>query len=601
MRDAESRYRQELLIRKIKQVADVSANVVFFLGSLATIALLVCEFGFSTTPVFEPQIEKGYDVMLWIFLIAKISRIVIDPKGFRREKAFWADFSLLVVFILIFAGHFFEAELPPVPQKIIRTGTYIVLSIVSFIQLSKQTVYLLQRHLKPEVMFITGFLFVIFLGSLLLILPRTHYGNLDFMDALFTSASAVCVNGLSVVDISTSFTFTGQVIILGLIQIGGLGIMTFTSFLALSFFRRISFSDEVSLKNILNENSLSDIFRTLISICLITFTIESLGTVVVYRQIAGIPEEAIPGKLFFSVFHSVSSFCNAGFSLLPENMYSPVLRELHGLQYTTGILIVLGGFGFPILFNAGKTLGHYLRNFYYRLTGATANISRQVHLLHLSSRIVLISTGILIVSGTVLFWLFEQNGALRGLSASDSLAVSFFCSVTPRSGGFNCVDTTALGNPAFILTLILMWIGASPMSTGGGIKTTTLAVAANNILSVIRGKEEVEILKRRIPIDTIRKANAIIGLFLVWIIGCTLVLSITEPGQHIASLLFEAVSATCTAGLSMNVTPSLSLAGKIVVCITLFAGRVGILTLLSRLVRREKGKLYAYPEEQVIL
>ncbi len=589
------------MIRKIGQVADISANIVFFLASLTTIALLACEFGFSNTPASELQIEKGYGVVLWIFLIAKISRIVIDPKGFREEKAFWADFSLLVVFVLVFMGHLFEAELSPVLQKIIRAGTYVVLSIVSFIQLSKQTVYMLQRHLKPEVMFITGFLFVIFLGSLLLILPRTHHGDLDFIDALFTSASAVCVNGLSSVDISTSFTFTGQVIILGLIQLGGLGIMTFTSFLALSFFRHISFSDEVSLKSILNENSLSDIFRTLISICLITFTVEALGSVIVYQQIAEIPEDVLPGKVFFSIFHSVSSFCNAGFFLLPENMYSPVLRELHGLQYTTGILIVLGGLGFPILFNAGKTMGYYLRNFYYRWTGAATSIRRQVHLLHLSSRIVLISTGFLIVSGTALFWLFEQNGVLRGLDVSDSLAVSFFCSVTPRSGGFNCVDTPSLGNPAFILTLILMWIGASPMSTGGGIKTTTLAVAANNILSVIRGKEKVEILKRQIPTDTIRKANAIIGLFLIWIVGCTLALSITEPGQHIAPLLFEAVSATCTVGLSMNVTPSLSLAGKIVVCLTLFAGRVGILTLLSRLVRREKGKLYAYPEEQVIL
>ena len=296
-----------------------------------------------------------------------------------------------------------------------------------------------------------------------------------------------------------------------------------------------------------------------------------------------------------------TSFCNAGFSTLPGNLYNPAVRNLYGFQSWIACLVILGGIGFPILFNFGKLFIHYFHNALSRLKGNPIAHYGQFHIISLTTRIVLPITLILIIGGTFAFLFLENHHILQDVPLSGKIALAFMNAVTPRTAGFNNVEMTSLLPSTLFLILLLMWIGASPMSTGGGIKTTTFVVAFKNIVSIIREKKTVEIARRTISPTSIRRANAIILLSLLWIGGATLLLLITNPQAPFLQALFEVVSALSTVGLSLGLTPELNISGKIIISITMFAGRVGILTLLIGMIRQQPTQPYQYPEENVIL
>lgn len=602
MRLKEIRYKLLLYYRFLRKLLEKSVGIISFLASLCTLCLLVYEVGFQESPDIREFLNNTYQSLLKIFFYTASIRILLDLKGFRREKGFWFEIIILLCLLGIIAMDYSKQTLRTEwVWKLHHIISYILLIIISVIQFSKQIVTSLQRHLKPEMMFAYSFLFIILSGSLLLSLPNAHTGPLSFIDALFTSTSAVCVTGLVTVDTATTFTPTGLIILISLIQIGGIGIMTFTSFFAMSFFCQVSFRDQMSLKNILNENSLNDIFRTLFYILITTFIIESIGAYIIYQQIVHLSEEIISNKFFFSVFHAISAFCNAGFSTLEGNLYNPHIKNLYGLQMTIATLIILGGIGYPILFNYGRLFRYHLRNGINRLKGSPVRYERQVHIISLTTRIVLPATLILIVGGTLLFWLLENNNTLKDLPFIGKLAISYANSATARTAGFNSVDMSSLYQSTIFLLLILMWIGASPMSTGGGIKTTTFVVALKNIISVIRNKERVEIAHRQIPHETVNRANAIIFISILWIGSATLLLTITEPHITVTKAIFEVISALSTVGLSLDLTPLLSNTGKIIIMLTMFVGRVGLIILLTGIIRQQTVQSFTYPDEEVIL
>lgn len=575
---------------------------ISLLTSIAALCLLVYEFGFRFTPETRQQIFVAYQVFLQIFLYTAVIRILFNPKGFRHEKGFWIE--VVVIFTLIgsvIISGILEEKNIPVLNKINHIVSYILLIFISTVQVSKEIVATLQRHLKPELMFAYSFLFIILLGAFLLMLPRAHRGDLEFTDALFTSASAVCVTGLTTIDISSSLTVTGQIILISLIQIGGIGVMTFTSFIAISFFSQTSFQDQMALKSILNEESMNNIFKTLFYTLFTTLFIEAAGAYLLWTQIRGVPASLIPNKFFFSLFHSISAFCNAGFSTLPENLCSPVVKNLYGFQSWIAILIILGGIGFPIVFNYGRLLNHKIRNLFYRLTGSSRRMPSHVRIVSTTTRIVIAFTLVLLVAGTILFLLFEYNNTLKDLPSGEKLATSFFAAVTPRTAGFNNLPTVSFLPQTIFLTLILMWIGASPMSTGGGIKTTTFAVALKSIYSVVRGKKQVEIANRQLTPETVNRAGAIIFLSILWTGLATVLISITDPHGTVTQILFEVTSALSTVGLTLDFTHSLSDAGKIIISITMFVGRVGLITLLSGIFHQQPAKTYTYANDTVIL
>lgn len=602
MRLREVTYKVKLIYRIFCSLLHKSISVISFLTSLAALCLLIYEFGFEDTPESRHFISIAYKHILQLFFYAGIVNIVLDPKGFRREKGFWVEIAILSALLFsLYIYHLPHTAEYLILHKVNLVITYILLIFISIIYLSKQIVTTLQRHLKPEMMFAYSFLFIILTGAFLLMLPNAHNGHLQFIDALFTSTSAVCVTGLTVVETATNFTATGLVIIMILIQIGGIGVMTFTSFFAMSFFSQTSFQDQMKLKNILNEDSLNNIFRTLFYILLTTVIVEAIGAYVIWYQIADIPTESIPNKVFFALFHSISAFCNAGFSTLPGNLYDPTVRHLYGLQSWMALLIILGGIGFPIVFNYGKLFNYAAGNLIKKIIGKQKRNLYRVHIVSTTTRIVIPTTLLLLIGGTALFWLFENDNTLKGLPTIGKLATSFMGAVTPRTAGFNNVPMGAMLTPTIFLTILLMWIGASPMSTGGGIKTTTFVIALKNIYSTIKGKNRVETANRQLTVDNVNRASAIIFLSLIWIGIATMLLVILEPHASITQALFEITSAIGTVGLTLNLTPTLSDTSKIIVSITMFVGRVGLITLLSGLVKQQSGQNYTYADETVIL
>lgn len=602
MRLQELIYKFRSGFRSMRTLPQKLTEAISLLASIAALCLLVYEFGFRLAPESHKQIFFAYQIFLQIFLLTGVVRILLNPKDFRHEKGFWIDVAVMLSLLgIVIINSILEEKNIPGLHKINHVMSYVLLIFISTIQVSKEIVTSLQRHLKPELMFAYSFLFIILLGAFLLMLPRAHRGNLEFIDALFTSASAVCVTGLSVVDISSSLTMTGQIILLSLIQIGGIGVMTFTSFIAMSFFSQTSFQDQMALKSILNEESMNNIFRTLFYTLFTTLFIEAAGTYLLWMQVRDLNTVLIPNKFFFSLFHSVSAFCNAGFSTLSENLYSPVVRNLYGFQSWIAILIILGGIGFPIVFNYGRLLNHKIRNVFYRLTGSSRRMPSHVRIVSTTTRIVIAFTLILLVAGTVLFLIFENHNTLKGLTPGCKIATSFFAAVTPRTAGFNNLPSVSFLPQTIFLTLILMWIGASPMSTGGGIKTTTLAVALKSMYSVVRGKNQVEIAKRQLTPENVNRAAAIILLSILWIGMTTTLLAITDPQGTVKQILFEVTSALSTVGLSLDFTYTLSDAGKVIISLTMFVGRVGLITLLSGIFHQQPARTYTYANDTVIL
>lgn len=602
MRLQELIYKFRSGFRSMRTLPQKLTEAISLLASIAALCLLVYEFGFRLAPESHKQIFFAYQIFLQIFLLTGVVRILLNPRDFRHEKGFWIDVAVMLSLLgIVIINSILEEKNIPGLHKINHVMSYVLLIFISTIQVSKEIVTSLQRHLKPELMFAYSFLFIILLGAFLLMLPRAHRGNLEFIDALFTSASAVCVTGLSVVDISSSLTMTGQIILLSLIQIGGIGVMTFTSFIAMSFFSQTSFQDQMALKSILNEESMNNIFRTLFYTLFTTLFIEAAGTYLLWMQVRDLNTVLIPNKFFFSLFHSVSAFCNAGFSTLSENLYSPVVRNLYGFQSWITILIILGGIGFPIVFNYSRLLNHKIRNVFYKLTGSSRRMPSHVRIVSTTTRIVIASTLILLIAGTVLFFIFENNNTLKGLTPGCKIATSFFAAVTPRTAGFNNLPTISFLPQTIFLTLILMWIGASPMSTGGGIKTTTLTVALKSMYSVVRGKNQVEIAKRQLTPENVNRAAAIILLSILWIGIATIFIAITDPQGTVKQILFEVTSALSTVGLTLDFTYTLSDAGKIIISLTMFVGRVGLITLLSGIFHQQPARTYTYANDTVIL
>lgn len=604
MFSVEVRYRLKQIYRTVKQLVEIASNALLFLASFLAVILIIYRFGFEMPEGYHHEVYFTYRVILRLFLMLGILRFLFNFKLLRAEKGFWVEVLVLLVLLgmTLFSSYIdapdFVAQ-HPFWHSLERGLTYIIVLLLSVIQLSKQIFVVLRSRVKAEVLFATSFLFIILLGAVLLMLPNATYDGITFVNALFTSTSAVCVTGLTVVDTSATFTPTGLVILLFLIQVGGIGVMTFTSFFAMSFLSGTSFHDQFVMKNLLNEASLSDIFRTVVYIVLTTFIIEGVGVYLVYLQIQDVA--GIGNKFFFSLFHGVSAFCNAGFSTLPGNLYDPLIRHIYGLQVILAFLIIFGGIGFPILFNYVRLFHYWIRNNIKCLLGLRYKVEHQPRIVSTTTRIVLPATLVLLIVGTGLFWIFENHNTLEGMSVTGKFATAFMGAVTPRTAGFNNVDMSILHTSTIFLTIVLMWIGAAPMSTGGGIKVTTFVIALKNIWALLKGQDRVIIARRQLTRENVNRAHAIIVLSILWTILAVFALILLEPEATITQAVFEITSALGTVGLTLNLTPTLCVASKIIVSLTMFVGRVGLITLLACFIHSQEAKLYTYPDETVIL
>lgn len=454
---------------------------------------------------------------------------------------------------------------------------------------------------NPSQMFVFSFLFILIIGSLLLKLPLSTYHGIRFIDALFTSTSAVCVTGLSVMDTETTFTLFGQMIILFLIQIGGLGVMTFTSYLGYFVTGKTSFKSQLLAQELTSSKGLSSVFRTLKSIIVITFTIEILGALLIYYSTENNVLGTNGERAYFSIFHSISAFCNAGFSTLSGGLFDSRVRFNYSLDLIICFLIIFGGMGFLILQNLWDYLNILFKRIYRRLM-YKERIKSIPWIISINSRIVLVTTSILLVFGTLSFFILEYNNILvyeKGLWGK--LVTSFFASVTTRTAGFNNFDVSTLSIGASIIFLFLMWVGASSGSAGGGIKTSTFALAVMNFWTLIRGQNKVEISGREISSLSLKKAFAQIILSLIVINISVFLLAVNEEGKSILDIVFEVVSAFGTVGLSRGITSDLGDISKLALIVTMFIGRVSMFAILMSMIRSIKTTTYSYPKEDILI
>ncbi|MBM3167827.1 MAG: ATPase [Bacteroidetes bacterium] len=479
--------------------------------------------------------------------------------------------------------------------------TNFLIFLLFFIEMSRLSLGINKMSIHPALIFILSFLLVIVIGTLLLKLPNATVGGISWIDALFTATSAVCVTGLIVVDTATVFTGMGKTILMLLIQIGGLGMMTFTSFFGFFFKGGQSLQSQLFLKDYINEDNIGKVGSTLIKIILFTIGFELLMSIGIFFVVDDSLFASTSEQLFFSIFHSISAFCNAGFSTLTNGLYEVGFRTEYHVHLLLAITIIVGGIGFPVIVSYAQVTKRICQNWFNIWTKKDSFYHHTPRVFNINTSLTTVTTLLLLFIGFVTYWIFEQQQTLAGLDGYGKIVTAFFGSVTPRTAGFNTVDMTQLALPTVLIYLILMWIGASPGSTGGGLKTTTFAVAVLNALSIAKGKDRVEVFNRQIDPETVRKAFAVILLsFLVIGLGVFMVLFF-NPELGILEVAFEVFSAFATVGLSLGITAKLATGSKLVICLIMFLGRVGTLTVLVAFIRKTRSLRYKFPQEGVFI
>ena len=599
-------YRKKLLLPRINQLVNWTLGITY-VCALAFLAAIVYEYGFSISGEERAAVHWVYRIVWVVFLLGATMQIVFrqEDSPFRFTPWTWVLSALLYLTLLpvIFNKPDPETEVYWV-WAFFRSPYYrgTILLLYSFYQLSGSLVRLMGRRTNPPLILAGSFLVIILLGMGLLMLPRATYHGIHWIDALFTATSATCVTGLVSVDVPSTFTLEGQVIIILLIQVGGLGLMTLTSFFAMFFMGNTSIYNQLVVGDMISSNSLNSLLSTLLYILGFTLAIEGVGMAVIWYSIHGTLGMTLDEELFFSAFHSVSAFCNAGFSTLPGGMSNPMVMQGHNLLYVTlGLLIALGGIGFPILVNLYETVAYYLGYLRWKIFGRSRRFNKRVHLYNLNTKIVLVSTAFLLVLGTVVIAAVEWNQALAGMPVADKLVHSFFNSSCPRTAGFVSVPLLSFSVQTLLFMLVLMVIGGGTQSTAGGVKINVFAVVLLNLWAVVRGADHVTIMKRELSDDSIRRSNAVIMLYLIMAFCGMFLLSVLEPEASLLAVLFECVSALSTVGSSLDLTPTLGDWSKVLVVLMMFIGRVGAFTLATGLIRQEKKRKYRYPSDNIII
>ncbi|QTY27986.1 TrkH family potassium uptake protein [Flavobacterium sp. CS20] len=577
---------------KLSSAFKILKKINIGLSVVATL-LILFDFGFNHTN-FENQFLVSFFVITIFFnvVVLNLEYVINQKKSVFKVLIFDIIFILFSIFLLLVQFKVFKIasfESLHWLEFLIFVGLVRYLSNLSF-KYSK-------TKLDPSQIFVVSFIIIILFGTLALMLPNATYTDIGFIDALFTSTSAVCVTGLIVVDTSTFFTPFGQGIIMVLIQIGGLGILTIASYFSFFFKRGSSYESQLLLSEITQSNKVNAVFGTLKYIIGITFFVEAVSGVFIFFNVESSSFDNLGQHIFFSMFHSISAFCNAGFSTLSNSLYQTGYRFNYGLQLVVVLTFIFGGLGFPIVAN----IVSYLKNKFLRLFDFKNQIKHKPWLVNINSRLNLITTGIITLSAFVFFIGVEFDGALAHLDFKGKLVNALFTATTPRTAGFNTIDMAELAVPSILFTILLMWIGASPSSTGGGIKTSTIAVAVLNVFNLAQGKNKLEVFRREISQVSISRAFATIVLSLL-IIGLSILsISIFNPKLNLLDVAFECFSAYSTVGLSLGITSSLSTYSKIIIILTMFIGRVSMLTIIVAIVKKTMKKNYNYPKEEILI
>ena len=613
-------------------------NIVLAATALSAVVALLLEYGGFELRADHRKILHLSDVIIVaVFVLDRMLRFLLawDRRVYLREN--WVDFALMALAagIVAVSYRFHHMIVSAGMFYVLVTQGYILVMLV--IRGLSVNLRLSGSGIHPSRLLIGSFAFLCLAGAGLLMLPVSTppLGKaIDFFDALFTSTSAVCVTGLTVRRIGSEFTTFGQAVILALIQLGGLGVMVFGTMLALLLGKGLFQRGSSALGQMVSHGNVGSMKRVVLFIMAATFVLEAVGAAMFYPMFAGLDGLGLSHAraVWYSVFHSVSAFCNAGLSPCDQNMmegvrsgWSRPLREHWQVLGVMAPLIVLGGLGFPVLMDCLAYIRATWRRgvaFLRGLSGQAVGAAKARLSLH--SRIVLTATLALIFGGAAGLLLveppndrsrygdigrtpvYDQQTRIRRdwlrMAPGDKIGSAVFQSISARTAGFSTIDLSELSNAGKLWMCWLMIIGGSPAGTAGGMGTATAAILLATIYSVMRRREEVEIFRRGIAADIVRRSVAVAALYLALVGGITLLLCVAmRTGYAFIDLFFEACSACGSVGLSVGVTPGLNVFGKMVIVAGMFLGRVGPLALLLALVGRVRPADYACPRENVVI
>ncbi|MEP5256108.1 MAG: potassium transporter TrkG [Winogradskyella arenosi] len=572
-------------------------NYIYRFFDIIVLFFIVFDLGFDHTDNFTTPHVFGLIVLSVLLIVFNAVKLSVY-KYKKNQRVALVNIVILSLLLLTstFVGlthlnndyHFVFQKIKPILES--GLVLYFLLRLLVFVR------YIYEVYFNPAIVFVGSFFILAILGAFLLMLPSATSHGISFTNALFTATSSVCVTGLAVLDTSKDFTIIGQSIILVLIQLGGLGILTFTSFFAFFFRGSSSFKEGLNTRDFIAQDGLKDVFRAALNVVIFTISLELIGAIIIYSTI--IENSIIKDKIFFSIFHSISAFCNAGFSILPSGLFEESIRFNYSFQWIIMLLIIFGGLGHNIIFNYYKKI----KIFFLELFDPEG-VHKRVSIITLNTKIVIFTTIILLLAGWLVFFISEYNNTmLEHTTLIGKLTNAAFNSVSPRTAGFNVIDYSQMTVPSLLFVIFLMWIGASPASTGGGIKTSTFALATLNIFSVARGKTRIEIFGKRISSQSTSRAFAILSISLIVIGIAIMALLVFEPkNTPILNVVFECFSAYSTVGLSLNFTPTLTEASKYVIIIIMFIGRIGMLNLMIGLLKQINHQFYEYPKENILI
>ena len=583
-----------------KTIAKWVQLAIFIVAVITTTAIII-DYGFELQPKEDALLKQIYNFSWWIYIVSYVGSFIFQWKKITKKKVIP---TILWGILLVSIGLEHIVVLPPsfdwLNHQLFEIG---VLGMFSILEISRSVIGFINKQTNPSLLMATAFAIIISVGTLLLLLPRsTQEGvSLSIIDSLFISTSAVCITGLTPIDIAQVFTVEGQFIIAMLVQIGGLGVMTITSFFALFFMGGSGLYNQFALRDLVGSDTLSSLLSTLLYILTFTFVIEGIGALLIWLSIHGTMDMTLRQEIFFSCFHSISAFCNAGFSTIPGHVGNPAFMQGHNFFFLTiSLLIVLGGLGFPILMNFKRIVFYHLKSWIQPLFGRK-QVNKVSHLTQLNTRIVLTTTATLLIIATLLIAILEWNGALKELPFIDKIVHSIFNAVAPRSSGFSSVDLAHFSFITILIYMVLMWIGGGSQSTAGGIKINTFVVSIASFISVVKGRNNVVLFNRELSENSIRRASAVIISSIFCILFFFILLMILEPNLPHKGLLFETVSAFSTVGSSLNITPQLGNLSKLLVALIMFIGRVGFITLLMSFVKLENNPKLRFPKDNIII
>lgn len=566
MLNKKNRYANKNIIHTINELVSRFSNLLAIAGSIFAIFVLLMQIrSINAYNFYIANYGKIINIITICFIFILLEQIRIAPRKLYIIVPIIQIIGLILINFL--SKKYYNIYSYRIAWTIAGSILFFLIIVINWLRLSYSKFTLYQ-------LIIASFVFVITLGSLLLYLPlSTVKGNMHFIDALFTATSAVCVTGLTVIDISKELTLFGRIVLIILIQIGGLGIMSISAIVLLFSVSKGSVRDRIRTLEMFNTQNKDIIQSTIKVIFLATFLIEFAGAISLFTVIKN-DAGGVGEKIFYSLFHSISAFCNAGFSLYANSLHR--FSNNITVSVTIGLLIILGGIGYPVLL----TVFFAIKN----------KIMGKRYIIDTQTTIVLFTTIILLLFGFLFIFFNEYDGVLKDLSLREKILISAFQSISPRTAGYETISYNSMNSVTIGIIVFLMFVGASPSGTGGGVKTTTLFVFVSSIITAISNRPFIVVRGRKIKESAVNKSVAIFTLAIAISAFAALLIFYIDGYKTMTPVLFESVSALSTTGLSLGITPSLSIWSKIIVMILMFIGRVGYLTLFMSVGSIDKGR-----------